>query len=126
MVSEMKTLIFDEGLLLPTLSGSKRFTIRRYREEAHNLTKDDLVLGEFKEGFTIILRITKDTKKATFRELKKKKSKLRKNGYYFDKKYFDKLKKYYPDITWDTVGAIIFYEVPRVDGIPTVSTNKHS
>ncbi len=66
---EMKRLVFGEGLMTPSLDGSKRFTVRKYREGAHDFSKDEIVIGEFKDGLNILLNIVNDTKKDTFRNL---------------------------------------------------------
>lgn len=123
---EMKRLIFGEGLMSPSLDGSKRFTIRKYREGSHDFTKGEIIKGEFKDGLTILLQITEDTKKGTFNDLKKQKRDLNKNGYYFDKQYFDDLAAWYPDLTWDDVGAIVFFEILKVNGVSVVSINEHT
>jgi len=125
-MAEMKRLIFGEGLMAPSLDGSKRFTVRKYREGSHDFVKDEVIKGEFKDGLTILLRITEDTRKDVFKRLKKSKRNLNKNGYYFDKQYFDDLAVWYPDLTWDDMGAIVFFEVLRVNNVPIVSINEHA
>lgn len=122
---EMKRLVFGEGLLNPSLDGNKRFTVRKYREDAHDFSKDEIVIGEFKDGLNILLRITKNTKKDTFNRLKRNKKEIDKNGYYFDVQYFEELKQYYPDLTWNTMGAVVFFEVLKVNGVSVVSINEH-
>lgn len=122
----MKKLVFGEGLMAPSLDGSKRFTVRKYREGSHDFTKDEVIQGEFKDGLTILLKITDDTKKDAFRNLKRSRRFTAKNGYYFDEQYFDELAAWYPDLTWDDTGAIVFFEVLKVDGIPVVSINEHA
>lgn len=76
----MKRLIFGEGLMTPSLDGSKRFTVRKYRE----------------------------------------------GGYHFDEAYFKDLATYYPDLTWDTMGAVISFEVLHVGIVPVVRLNEHA
>ena len=125
-MADMKRLIFGEGLMGPSLDGSKRFTVRVYREGAHDFTKDEIIKGEFKDGLTILLRVSEDTKKAPFKNLKRPKKDLDKNGYYFDAEYLKELEAYYMGITWDTVGAVVFFEVLRVDGVPVVTINEHA
>lgn len=122
-MAEVKRLVFGEGLMVPSLDGSKRFTVRKYREGAHDFKKDEIVIGEFKDGLNILLHITEDTKKDTFKRLKRSKKEIDKNGYYFDTKYFEDLKQYYPDLTRDTMGAVIFFEVLKVNGVSVVSVN---
>ncbi|MBI2037155.1 MAG: hypothetical protein HYT14_02235 [Candidatus Liptonbacteria bacterium] len=129
MAEQMKRLVFGEGLMVPSLDGSKRFTVRKYREGAHDFEKHDIAIGEFKDGFDILICITEDTKKAPFRELKRSKRKSEKEGgYYFDEAYFEDLKSYYPDdpsFTWDTMGAVISFEVLHVGSVPVVKLNQH-
>ena len=122
---EMKRLIFGEGLMAPSLDGSKRFTVRVYREGSHDFTKGEIIKGEFKDGLTILLQIVADTKKAPFQELKCLRKDLDKNGYYFDARYFKELGTYYADMTWETMGAIVFFEVLKVNGVPVAATNEH-
>ncbi len=45
-------------------------------------------------------------------------------GIYFDEKYFDDLATYYPNLTWDTVGAIVFFRILHVNDVPVVSINE--
>ena len=126
-MAEMKRLVFGEGLMVPSLDGSKRFTVRKYREGAHDFQKHEIVIGEFKDGFDILLCITEDTKKAPFRELKRsKKTAKKEGGHYFDEAYFKDLATYYPDLTWDTMGAVISFEVLQVNGVPAVRLNEHA
>lgn len=125
-MAEMKRLIFGEGLMYPSLDGSKRFTVRKYREDSHDFTKGEVIKGEFKDGLTILLRIIEDTRKDTFQNLKKPKRDLNKNGYYFDKQYFDDLAAYYPNLTWNDRGAIVYFEILKVDSVSIVSINEHA
>ncbi len=124
--TEMKKLVFGEGLMTPSLDGAKRFTIRKYREDAHDFLKDETVVGEFKDGLNILLRITANTKKGTFRNLKCAERNLEKNGYWFGTAYFNGLKSYYPDLTWDTTGAVVFFEILKVNGVSVVTLNEHA
>lgn len=125
-MTEMKRLIFGEGLLSSSLDGSKRFTVRKYREGSHDFTKGEIIKGEFKDGLTILLHVTEDTKKGAFKDLKKPKQDIDKNGYYFDTQYFNDLVVWYPDLTWDDRGAIIFFEVLKVNGVSVVSINEYA
>ncbi len=124
--AEMKRLIFGDGLMPPTLDGSKCFTVRKYRQGSHDFSKDEIIIGEFKDGLNILLRVLKDTKKGAFKGLIRSKAETGKNGYWFDESYFEDLKAYYPDLTWDTTGAIIIFEVLKVNGTPVVSLNEHA
>lgn len=127
---EMKRLVFGDGLMAPSLDGSKRFTVRKYREGSHDFSKDEIVVGEFKDGLNILLRIPDDTKKAPFKNLKTTKRQQEKEGYYFDNEYFEDLKTYYPDLTWDTMGAVVFFEVLKIEfagnNVPVVQLNEHA
>ena len=126
-MAEMKRLVFGEGLMVPSLDGSKRFTVRKYRGGAHDFSKDEIAIGEFKDGFDILIRITEDTKVAPFAELQRsKKTAEREGGYHFDMAYFDDLKSYYPDLAWGTMGAVISFEVLHVNGVPAVKLNEHA
>lgn len=125
-MAEMKRLVFGEGLMALSLDGEKRFTVRKYREGAHDFSKDEVVIGEFKDGLNILLRITGDTKKAPFKQLGTPKRDQARNGYYFDTNYFEELKSYYPDLTWETMGAIVFFEILKVNGVSVVSMNEHA
>ncbi|MBI3632987.1 MAG: hypothetical protein HY226_01715 [Candidatus Vogelbacteria bacterium] len=122
----MKRLVFGEGLMAASLDGSKRFTIRKYREGSHDFTKDEVILGEFKDGLSIVLRVTEDTLKDSFRKLQRSKKDINKNGYYFDKSYFKDLAAWYPDLNWNDIGAVICFEVLKIEGVPVVSFNEHT
>ncbi|OGN03735.1 MAG: hypothetical protein A2655_04250 [Candidatus Yanofskybacteria bacterium RIFCSPHIGHO2_01_FULL_43_42] len=50
----------------------------------------------------------------------------RRGDFSFDGDYFDDLKSYYPDLTRDTMGAVIFFEVLQVNGVPVVQFNEHA
>lgn len=123
---EMRKLIFGEGLMAPSLDGEKRFTVRRFREDVHDLKKGEVFIGEFKDGLNILLQAPKDAKISSFKNLKLPKRDLDKNGYYFDKKYFEELGAYYPNLSWDEMGAIVFFEILKVNGIPVVSINEYA
>jgi hypothetical protein len=124
-MAKLKELIFGEGLLGPTLEGDKRFTVRKYRAEAHDFEKGEIVLGKFKDGFDILLEINEDTTVGPFVNLRSPKCNLKQAGYYFDNEYFDELKSYYPDLSWADTGAIVFFQVLHVNGVPAVSINEH-
>ncbi len=125
-MAEMKRLVFGEGLMIPSLDGEKRFTIRKYREGSHDFKNDEIVIGEFKDGLNILLHITADTKKAPLKGLKSTKANLAKAGYWFDNAYFDGLRQYYQELTWEDMGAVIFFEVLKVNGVPVVRINEHA
>lgn len=120
----MKELVFGKGLMVPFLDGEKRFTVRKFREEAHKFVKNEIIIGKFKEGLNILLQITDDSKIAPFNELLSCQEKSAKVGYYFDEARFEYLKSYYPDLTWENMGAVIFFEVLKVNGISVVAFNE--
>lgn len=124
-MAEMKRLVFGEGLMAASLDGSKRFTIRKYRRDAHDFSEGEIFIGEFKDGLNVLLQTTRVTLVETFRRLRQPKKDTDKNGYYFNPEYFKELKQYYPDLKWDTIGAVIFFEVLRVNGVPVVKVNQH-
>jgi hypothetical protein len=124
--SAPKRLVFGEGLMSPSLDGSKRFTVRKYREGAHDFAKGEIIIGEFKDGLDILLRVLEDTKMGSFKRLLSPEKDVGRKGYWFDEAYFDDLKAYYPDLTWETSGAVIIFEVLKVDGVSVVSINAHA
>lgn len=124
-MAEMKRLVFGEGLIGTSLDGSKRFTVRKYREGAHDFSEGEIFIGEFKDGLDVLLQATRDTIKNTFKRLRRFERDVEKNGYYFDLGYFKDLKKFYPDLKWSTTGAVIFFEVLKVNGVPVVKVNQH-
>lgn len=119
----MKRLVFGEGLLTQALEGDKRFTVRKYREDSHDFLKDDIVIGEFKDGLDVLLQITRDTLRNPFCQLRKPKEDVATNGYWLDDQYFEELKTYYSDLHWEDTGAVIFFEVLKINGIPVVRIN---
>lgn len=125
-MAEMRKLVFGEGLMTPSLDGEKRFTARRFRESVHDLKKYEIFVGEFKDGLNILLQAPADAKIATFKDLKASKRDLTKNGYYFDKNYFEELGAYYPDLSWDEMGAIVFFEILKINGVSVVSINEYA
>ena len=123
---EMRKLVFGEGLMAPSLDGEKRFSVRRFREGVHDLKKGEIFIGEFKDGLNILLQAPEDAKISNFENLKSPKKDQSKNGYYFDKKYFEELKGYYEDLSWDEMGAVVFFEILKVNGVPVVSVNEYA
>ena len=121
-MAEIQELVFGQGLMSPSLDGQKTFTVRRGSRE---FKKDEIVKGVFKDGLTILLKITDDPIVDKFKNLKRAKLYLALNRYYFDSKYFHDLKKWYKDLTWDDVGTVIFFEILKVDGVSVVSFNEH-
>lgn len=125
-VAKKPPLVFGDGLMWPSLDGSKSFTVRKYRAGAHDFDQDEIIVGEFKDGLNILLRISAVTLKLPFRKLLSPRSDMATRGYYFDKNYYNGLKSYYPDLTWETMGAVIWFEVLKIDGTPTVQLNAHA
>ena len=115
-----KTLIFAGGHLEPSLSGKKRITIRKYRPEAHDFKKGELVIGEFLNGYDMLLQILADTEMVLFRNLPDQPA--QEDGYINSKEAFLGPKEYYPDLTEDDKAAIIRY---RVIGQKPLGFNKH-
>lgn len=122
----MRELVFGEGHMVPSLDGEKRFTVRRFREGVHDLKKGEVFIGEFKDGLNILLQAPEDAKIGQFKNLKSPKRDLDKNGYYFNKEYFEELKRYYEDLSWDEPGAIVFFEIIKINGVPVISVNEHA
>jgi hypothetical protein len=122
---EMKKLVFGRGLMSPSLDGQKTFTIRKYKEGTHDFKKGEIIKGVFRDGLDILLQITDDPIKNSFKNLRRARLYLPTNGYYFDNKYFKDLKVWYPDLTWDDIGTVIRFEVLKVDGVSVVSFNEH-
>jgi hypothetical protein len=119
--TETKTIIFGGGLLEPTLSGQKQITLRKYREEAHNLHEGEIFVGSFKEGLDILLQATADTEVKTFKELTDLEAQA--DGFSDAKEAFTGMQKYYPDLTPETKLGILRYEIVKVKGVPSVKTN---
>ncbi|MDO8743264.1 MAG: hypothetical protein Q7J30_01760 [Candidatus Azambacteria bacterium] len=110
--------------MVPTFYGDKYFTVRKFRQGAHDFKKDEVIIGKFKDGLNVLLQITKDSKIAPFKRLTSIKKNLDKVGYWFNEEYFNDLKGYYPDLNWDDMGAVVFYEVLKVSGVPVVAVNE--
>ena len=123
----MKRLIFGRGLMELSLNRSKTFTVRKYRDGAHDFVKDEIVIGEFQDGFDILIRITEDTLKQPFKALRRSKKEAKKTGgHWLDKTYFNNLKSYYYGLTWNTMGAVIFFEILKVNDVPVVRFNEYA
>lgn len=120
----MRELIFGEGLWAPTLSGDKQFSVRKFRKEAHDFKEGELILGKFKDGLNMLLQATRDSKIAPFKHLRNPRKNFKEAGYYFDELYFEELKIYYPDLTWEDTGAVVFYEILKINGVPVVALNE--
>ena len=123
-MSEMKKLVFGTGHLVPTLTGKKKITLRKYRPKSHNFKKDEVIIGVFKDGWDILLRITTTTKTKTFHDLSD--GEAQEDGYSDAQDAFNGLWLYFPDLKWSNSIAIIRYEVLQVNNVPVVSivTNK--
>ena len=122
-----KRLVFRAGLMTPSLDGSNRFVVRKYRDFAHDFVKDEVVIGEFEEGLNVLLRITENAIVEPFYSLFRSKEEAEKNGgHYFDEADFDALKSHHRDLTWKTRGVVVFYEVLKVNDVPVVQINGHA
>lgn len=120
-IKDIDTLIFGEGLLLPTLTGEKKITIRKYREGAHDFKEDQVILGVFREKNVeyALLQITADTENKPFNRLTDKEA--RADGYEDAEDAFNRLKNsYYPDLKKSDTAAIIRYELLRFEGHPII------
>jgi hypothetical protein len=118
-----RVLKFGEGLLIPTLKEEKQITLRKYRPEAHQFKKDELFTGIFEEGINVWLHATADTEVKTFGELTDEEA--REDGFLDAADAFEKMKKYYPDLTSETkLGIIRFDTVAIIKGMPAITINK--
>ncbi len=124
----MKRLLFGEGLMHPSLDGSKRFTVRKYGGERHDFEKGEVIIGEFMDGLDILIRATERTIKMPFHRLAARGAKKDGQDWWFNDEYFEDLKRFpgYEDINPVTMGAVICFEVLKVNGVPAVQFNKHS
>lgn len=125
MVQPVKSIVFGKGLLVPTLTGNKQITIRKYRPEAHNFKKGEVAQGVFMEGLTIPLEITQDTETGRFKNLPD--SVAQEDGFRDAKEAFMVLQNEYYQGNLkksDPYGAIR-YRVLRHQDEPVVSINEH-
>ena len=120
----MKELVFGEGLLGATLSGEKQATIRRYRPEAHDFKKDEIVLGVFKDGWSILLRITDDTVVKPLSKLSDEEA--RASGFKDARDARKGLKRWYPDLKRTDTAAVVRHEILKVDGVQVATLNQHN
>ena len=123
MVDEMKRLIFGEGLMFPTLAGEKQITLCKYRAGSHDFVTGEVIRGEFKDGWNILLQITADTEKKPFSELTDQEA--QEDGFESAKDAFNDLKDYYPDLQWSDLLATIRYEILKTNEVPVVSVNEY-
>jgi hypothetical protein len=122
-----KRLVFGEGLMIPSIKGKKRITLRKYREGAHDFLGGEEVIGEFKDGLDIPLRITADTVKKPFSELTDEEA--REDGFLDAEDAFKGLQEYYPDLKKEDLLAIIRYDIDTSEAeenLMVVVVNKHS
>jgi len=121
-MSEMKHLIFGEGLLIPTVAGKKKTTLRKYRAGSHDFVAGEIIRGYFKDDrdqWSILLRITADTKKKPFLELTDQEA--QESGFRNVLNAFNGLRLYYPGLAETDTMAIIRFEILQINGIPVVS-----
>lgn len=104
----MKTLLFGEGLLAPTLEGRKRITIRKFRAEAHSFIEGEIILGKFAEGPELALRILADTKVLQAGALSD--AIAREDGFADAADMMVQMRRYYPDFGPETQVGVIRYE----------------
>ena len=123
MVDEMKRLIFGEGLMFPTLAGEKQITLCKYRAGSHDFVKGEVIRGEFKDGWNILLQITADTEKKPFSELTDQEA--QEDGFESAKDAFNGLKDYYQNLQWSDLLATIRYEILKTNEVPVVSVNEY-
>jgi hypothetical protein len=121
--TETKTILFGEGLLVPTLISERQTSLRKYREEAHNLHKGEIFVGSFKDGLDILLQATADTEIKTFKELTDLEAQA--DGFIDAKDVFVGMHKYYPDLTPDTKFGILHFKIAIINGVPSVKANNN-
>ncbi len=117
-------LIFGDDLMEPTLTGEKLITIRRYRKGAHDFIKGEMVEGIFKDGLTILLEITEDTKIKAFAELTDEE--VQEDGFKHVNNAMYSLAKYYPDLQWSDKAAIIRFKIFEMADMPVVARNEYA
>lgn len=122
--SEMDRLIFGEGLLAPTLTGGKCNTFRKYRKGSHDFKAGQYFKGEFKDGLTIVLRMTADTTIKPCDAITDEEA--RENGFTDASTVFEGLREYYTDLKPADQIAILRFEVPQIEGVPIVGFNEHA
>lgn len=121
--TETKTILFGLGLLVPTLTGEKQTSLRKYREEAHNLHEGEIFVGSFKDGLDILLQATADTEVKTFCELTDGEDQA--DGFVDAKDAFTGMHKYHPDLTSDTKLGILHFEIVKINGVASVKANNN-
>lgn len=110
--------------MTPSLSGEKTLTLRKYRPEAHDFKKGDVVVGVFKDGLNVLLQVTEDTLTKPFNEVTDEEA--RDWGRDDAVSLFQGLQDYYPDLKGSDTLAVIEFEVLKVDGVPVVQFNEYS
>lgn len=119
----MKKIVFGKGLLVPTLKGEKKITIRKFRKEAHDLIAGEPFIGSFQDGLDIILIATDDTKIKLFGEITDKEA--LEDGYKNARNLFFIFRKdFYTDLKEENIAAIIRYEILQIDKTPVVAANE--
>lgn len=120
--AEIKIIKFGENLLVPTLTEDKKISLRKYRPEAHSLKEGEFFIGSFEDGLDIVLQATCDTEVKRFRDLID--SEAQEDNFRDAKDAINELRNYYPDLVLDDKLAIIRYEIPKTNGVPSVRINK--
>lgn len=123
-MAELKRLIFEVGLMGPTLKGDKQVTLRKYRAGSHDFTIGEIIRGEFMDGLNILLRITDAIEKKSFNEMTDEEA--RATGFADAEAAFGGLREYYSDLKWTDLAATIRYEILKVEGAPVVSMNEYT
>jgi len=119
----MKRLVFGEGLMVPVITGKKKITLRKYREGAHDFVHNEIIIGEFKDGLDIPLRITADTVKKRFARISDHEA--QEDGFLDAEDAFNGMGKYYEGLTGDDIAAVVRFEICLVEGVPAVAFNQH-
>lgn len=123
-MDKIKELVFGEGLMTPSLEGEKRLTLRRYRPESHDFKKGEIVVGIFKDGLDVLLKITADTLTKPFGKVTDREAKDWGRG--DAASLFEGLLDYYPDLKKTDTLAVIEFEVLKVSGVPVVRFNQYA
>ena len=92
-VATIKKLNFGPGLLGVSIPGWKDTTIRKYRQEAHDFSKGEIVQGVFERQLDVLLEIKSDTEVVPFKDLPKEAAVA--SGYKTSKEAFQDLRDHY-------------------------------
>lgn len=109
-------LIFAQGLLTPVLAGTKKITIRKYKEGSHDFIEGQLIEGQFLDGITLLLEVTKKTVLKKFCDIPKEF--VLADGFGSHAVMMREMKIFYPDLHADVMAAVIEFQLPQIDGQP--------